>query len=125
MRCLGFGACLLACAMSQQVMAQGPKAGAAVMASKSETAEPWAEENMAAMTKMQEAMTSIPPVGNEDQAFVRGMLPHHQGAVDMAKVELAYGHDPKMRRLARAIVNSQEDQIGIMQAWLKAHSGGS
>ncbi len=77
------------------------------------------------MARMHEAMSSVPTVGNEDQAFVRGMLPHHQGAVDMARTELAYGRDPQMRRLARAIIAAQEREIGEMQAWLKAHPGGN
>jgi uncharacterized protein (DUF305 family) len=49
------------------------------------------------------------------------MIPHHQGAIDMAKVELAYGKDPELRRLAEDIVKAQETEIAAMQVWLKAH----
>jgi uncharacterized protein (DUF305 family) len=47
------------------------------------------------------------------------MLPHHQGAIDMAKVELANGKDPELRKLAETIIKDQEKQIQVMQAWLK------
>lgn len=85
------------------------------------TTTPWATQNDAAMAQMDKAMSSTPPVSDEDHAFVEGMLPHHQGAVDMARVELAFGHDPHLRRLAHSIIAAQEREIGIMHAWLKAH----
>ena len=59
--------------------------------------------------------------GNTDQDFVSGMLPHHQGAVDMAKIELQYGHDPELLKLARDIIAAQDKEIAFMQAWQKAH----
>lgn len=59
--------------------------------------------------------------GDADTDFVRSMIPHHQGAIDMAKIELAHGKDPKLRKLAEDIVKAQEAEIADMRAWLKAH----
>lgn len=59
--------------------------------------------------------------GNADMDFVRGMMPHHKGAIDMAKIVLTSGKDPEIRKLAEGIVKAQEGEIAEMQAWLKAH----
>ena len=58
-----------------------------------------------------------------DMAFARGMLPHHIGAVDMAKVQLKYGKDTKMRKLAQDIIDAQQPEIEQMQNWIAAHKG--
>jgi uncharacterized protein (DUF305 family) len=49
------------------------------------------------------------------------MIPHHQGAVDMAKIELQYGNDPELRKLADQIVSSQQSEIALMKDWQAAH----
>ena len=56
-----------------------------------------------------------------DMAFARGMLPHHIGAVDMAKVQLQYGTDEEMRKLAQDIIDAQQPEIALMQNWITAH----
>jgi len=73
-----------------------------------------------AMGKMHKDMM-INYSGDADADFVRGMIPHHQGAIDMAKIELKYGKDPELRKLAEAVVTAQEAEIKEMKAWLKKH----
>ncbi|BBE71835.1 CopM family metallochaperone [Oharaeibacter diazotrophicus] len=73
----------------------------------------------AANAKMHEAM-AIPFTGDADVDFVRGMIGHHQGAIDMAKIELEHGKDPEIRALAERIVAAQEGEIAMMRAWLAA-----
>jgi uncharacterized protein (DUF305 family) len=68
--------------------------------------------------KMHEGM-NIAFSGNADVDFVRGMIPHHQGAIDMAKTVLAFGKDPNVRKLAEEIIKAQESEIAMMNEWLK------
>lgn len=73
-----------------------------------------------AMTKMHEKM-SMQMTGDADVDFVKGMIPHHEGAVDMAKIELQYGKDPELHKLAEGIVKAQESEIAFMKSWLEKH----
>jgi uncharacterized protein (DUF305 family) len=68
--------------------------------------------------KMHDAM-NIAFTGNADVDFVKGMIPHHEGAVDMAKTVLAFGKDPELRKLAEEIIKAQESEIALMREWLK------
>ncbi len=56
--------------------------------------------------------------GNADVDFAKGMIAHHQGAIDMAKIELQYGKDAELRKLAEGIVAAQESEITFMKDWL-------
>ena len=72
----------------------------------------------ASMNTMMKGM-KVKPTGKPDEDFVLMMMPHHQGAIDMAKVELQYGTDPELRQLATDIVAAQEKEIAEMKAWLE------
>jgi uncharacterized protein (DUF305 family) len=87
-------------------------------------ATPAEESMMSAMDRMSKDMAAVPMTGDADRDFVGMMLPHHQGAVDMAKFELAHGKDPAMLKLARAIVASQNKEIAEMKAWQAKHPAG-
>lgn len=67
--------------------------------------------------KMHKAM-AVELTGDADLDFIRGMIPHHQGAVEMARVVLEHGKDPAVRKLAQAVVAAQEQEIDVMQRWL-------
>ena len=73
-----------------------------------------------AMDKMHKDMM-VTPTGDADVDFVRGMIPHHQGAVDMAKIVLEKGKDAEIKKFAQDIIDAQEKEIVFMQDWLKKH----
>ena len=58
---------------------------------------------------------TIKPTGDVDRDFVAMMVPHHQGAVEMAKAELKYGHNELLRRLAKVIIVTQQQEIAVMR----------
>jgi uncharacterized protein (DUF305 family) len=70
------------------------------------------------MDRMDNGMKSAPMNGNADHDFATMMMPHHQGAIDMAKAELVYGKYPVMKRLAEEIIVDQQSEIQAMQLWL-------
>lgn len=85
------------------------------------TANPDWTELTSSLEQMHAAMASVERSGNGDLDFVRLMLPHHQAAVDMAKVQLLFGKDPQIRRLAQEIITDQQLEIELMRLWLKQH----
>ena len=82
------------------------------------TAEPFTSLMVQAMERMHRDM-SIVPSGNPDRDFAAMMIPHHQGAVDMAKIELQFGKNPVLRRLAEGIIVEQVQDIEVMQRELQ------
>jgi hypothetical protein len=74
----------------------------------------FAAENSAAMTKMMAGM-AIAPSGDVDKDFVAMMIPHHQGAIDMAQAELRHGSNEQLRRIAQEIVVEQQQEIAAMR----------
>lgn len=72
---------------------------------------------MAANEKMHRDM-AITFTGDADRDFAASMIPHHEGAIAMARVQLAHGHDPEMRRLAEAVIREQEREIAELRAFL-------
>jgi uncharacterized protein (DUF305 family) len=73
------------------------------------------------MKQMNHDMSSAPMDGNADHDFAAMMIPHHQGALDMAKAELRSGTNSVMRRLAEEIIADQKSEIDLMNLWLKEH----
>jgi uncharacterized protein (DUF305 family) len=76
------------------------------------------EAYLAATDRMHQAM-AIEPSGDVDLDFVRSMIPHHQGAIDMARALLAASEDPELRKLAEEIIVAQEKEIAFLRSWLQ------
>lgn len=86
----------------------------------SATASPADKAYAASSDAMMKGM-DVKPSGDPDRDFVAMMLPHHRGAVDMAKVEIQYGKDPELRKLAADVIRAQAIEIAQMQAWQAKH----
>lgn len=73
-----------------------------------------------AMDKMHRAM-ALDYTGNADADFARLMIPHHQGAIDMAQVALQFAKDAEIRRIAQKTIDDQKKDIEQLQSWLQRH----
>ena len=85
------------------------------------TAKPFAALMNDAMAVMDDGMQRAPMNGSPEHDFVTMMIPHHQGAVDMAKALLLYNTDPELHNLAQGILTEQQNEIKLMQSWLAHH----
>ncbi|UTO04654.1 DUF305 domain-containing protein [Moraxella sp. FZLJ2107] len=88
------------------------------MAMDTQNAPPHTQAYLAMMNKMGDEMSKAGNLADADTAFAKGMIPHHIGAVEMAKVQLEFGKDETMRKLAQAIIDGQQSEIDLMNAWL-------
>jgi hypothetical protein len=118
-------ACL---AMMDKMMQGGPVSAApgavphAGHTGASKPAEPHLRAYAEAMDKMHADMGNALR-GDADEAFARGMIPHHQAAIDMARVVLQYGKDEQMRKLATDVIREQAREIAEMADWLRKREG--
>lgn len=83
--------------------------------------KPFARLMDEAMAIMERDMQAAPMNGQPGHDFVTMMLPHHQGAIDMAKAVLLNTRDPELRNLALGIIAEQQNEINVMRAWLQRH----
>lgn len=83
------------------------------------------EAQMGSAMKLMDLGMAVTPSGDPDRDFAAMMIPHHQGAVDMARVQLQFGKDPVLRRLAQAIIVEQLQEIDVMQRQLNQLSSAS
>lgn len=99
-------------------LANAPQAAAPMAMRNAEAASEAHTELMAGMDAMNADMMAGGTATDIDVAFVCSMIPHHQGAIDMAKAELKHGDDPWAKQMAQAVITAQEKEIADMLAWL-------
>ncbi len=116
---LAAGAAVIGLLAMSQTNLIGPGGNPSTMAAAASESTAAYEKAMGGMMKNMK-MTYT---GNADVDFVKSMIPHHQGAIDMAKVELQFGKDPEALKLAEEIVKAQESEIAMMNGWLEKNEG--
>jgi uncharacterized protein (DUF305 family) len=109
---------LAAVSLSHPALAQhAHQHGGAPAATAPAATAPSTAEFQTANMRMHKDM-DIPYTGDADRDFAAGMIPHHQGAIEMARIELRHGKDPAMRALAEQIIAAQEKEIAELRAFL-------
>lgn len=113
----GAAALLVGCGADANTDRVGVEQGSAAQpATAAATLAPAQQAYAAVNNRMHTGMQAIDP--DPDVAFAQGMIVHHQGAVDMARVMLQHGRDPEMRRFAQGVIDAQTAEIATLNAWL-------
>jgi uncharacterized protein (DUF305 family) len=118
---LAFAALLAIAPVRSQVPQAGTGQASTGIAAQTGSDAPEARALRDASTAMHAGMTGVRQSGDPDRDFVASMIPHHQGAIDMATIELQFGKDAETRQLAEQIITAQQQQIAEMNAWLAKH----
>ena len=105
--------------LSSTLLALSLLAGGVAQAA--ETQHPAHQDMQKSMETMHQGMEEGLKAQDPDLAFAKGMLAHHEGAVDMARYQLQHGKDPEMRKLAEDIIQAQQKEIDQLNRWIKAH----
>lgn len=105
------------CASMMQTMMGGM--GQSMGSGSAANQPPHVRENSAAMDKMHGPMMEAAKMADPDEAFVRGMIPHHQGAIDMAQIVLKFGKDEQSKKWAADVIREQTREIKEMEEWLQ------
>ena len=83
--------------------------------------DPASRAYMQTMQTMNQGMMGKPMTGDADRDFASMMVAHHQGAVDMARVQLQHGKDPELKKMAQKVIDDQTKEIKELQDWLGRH----
>jgi len=109
-------AALLSLSLTAPALAQQTHQGHA--APRGAANEPASTREFRAVNDRMHRDMNIRFTGNADRDFAAAMIPHHQGAIEMARVQLRHGTDPEMRRLAEEVIRAQESEIAQLRAFL-------